>query len=100
MSTDRPVWAPRDVAMDQPSVARIWDWFLGGSHNFAIDREVACKTLELMPEGPQMARLSRAFLRRAVEYCVQTGITQFLDLGSGIPTVGNVHPRGCTTHRA
>src|SRR5581483_2559610 len=91
MATDRPAWAPGDVAIDQPSVARIWDWFLGGSHNFAIDREVARKTLELMPEGPQMARLSRAFLRRAVEHCVRAGITQFIDLGSGIPTVGNVH---------
>jgi SAM-dependent methyltransferase len=97
MATDRPVWAPGDVAIDQPSVARIWDWFLGGSHNFAIDREVARKTLELMPEGPQMARLSRAFLRRAVEYCVRAGITQFIDLGSGIPTVGNVHE---VAHRA
>lgn len=91
MATDRPVWAPGDVAIDQPSVARIWDWFLGGSHNFAIDREVARKTLELMPEGPQMARLSRTFLRRAVEHCIRAGITQFIDLGSGIPTVGNVH---------
>ncbi|HZP51420.1 SAM-dependent methyltransferase [Actinocrinis sp.] len=91
MATDRPAWAPGDVAIDQPSVARIWDWFLGGSHNFAVDREVARKTLELMPEGPQMARLSRAFLRRAVEHCVRAGITQFIDLGSGIPTVGNVH---------
>jgi hypothetical protein len=91
MAADRPVWAPSEVALDQPSVARIWDWFLGGSHNFAIDREVARKTLELMPEGPAMARLSRAFLRRAVAYCAHAGITQFIDLGSGIPTVGNVH---------
>lgn len=91
MATDRPVWAPGDVAIDQPSVARIWDWFLGGSHNFAVDREVARRTLKLMPEGPAMARLSRAFLRRAVEYCARAGITQFIDLGSGIPTVGNVH---------
>jgi SAM-dependent methyltransferase len=91
MAADRPVWAPSEVALDQPSVARIWDWFLGGSHNFAVDREVARKTLELMPEGPAMARLSRAFLRRAVTYCAHAGITQFVDLGSGIPTVGNVH---------
>ncbi len=91
MAADRPVWAPSEVALDQPSVARIWDWFIGGSHNFAVDREVARKTLELMPEGPAMARLSRAFLRRAVTYCAHAGITQFVDLGSGIPTVGNVH---------
>lgn len=88
---DRPDWALGDLPMDQPSIARIWDWFLGGSHNFEIDREVARKTLELMPEAPLMAQISRAFLRRAVRYCLSRGIRQFLDLGSGIPTVGNVH---------
>jgi SAM-dependent methyltransferase len=88
---ERPDWAPKEVSPEEPSIARIWDWFLGGSHNFAADREVARKTLELMPEGPRMAQLSRAFLRRAVRYCISAGITQFLDVGSGIPTVGNVH---------
>lgn len=77
--------------MDEPSIARIWDWFLGGSHNFAADREVARATLAAMPEAPRMAQLSRAFLRRAVRFCVTAGISQFLDIGSGIPTVGNVH---------
>lgn len=86
-----PSWAPLDVDTSQPSIARIWDWFLGGAHNFAVDREVAKKTLELMPEGPQMAHLNRMFLRRVVKFCVENGITQFLDVGSGIPTVGNVH---------
>lgn len=88
---DRPEWVPGDVDVDKPSIARIWDWFLGGMHNFAIDREVAQATLELMPEGPAMAQINRSFLRRAVRYCTAAGITQFLDVGSGIPTVGNVH---------
>ena len=88
---DRPTWAPPDVDIDQPSVSRIWDWFLDGSHNFAVDREVAKQMLKLMPEGPRMAQASRAFLRRAVRTCAAAGVTQFLDIGSGIPTVGNVH---------
>jgi SAM-dependent methyltransferase len=87
----RPYWAPRDVDVNQPSISRIWDWFLDGSHNFAVDREVAAEMLARMPEGPRMAQASRAFLRRAVRMCVESGITQFLDIGSGIPTVGNVH---------
>jgi hypothetical protein len=88
---ERPSWAPPDVDIDQPSISRIWDWFLDGSHNFAVDREVAKQMLKLMPEGPRMAQASRAFLRRAVRMCAAAGVTQFLDIGSGIPTVGNVH---------
>ncbi|QIZ37499.1 SAM-dependent methyltransferase [Saccharopolyspora sp. ASAGF58] len=87
----RPSWAPLDVDMNQPSIARIWDWFLGGAHNFAVDRQVAEEMLQLMPEGPQMAHINRMFLRRVVQLCVAEGVTQFLDIGSGIPTVGNVH---------
>jgi SAM-dependent methyltransferase len=88
---DLPSWVPLDVDVNQPSISRIWDWFLDGSHNFAVDRAVAAQMLTLMPEGPRMAQASRAFLRRAVRMCVESGITQFLDIGSGIPTVGNVH---------
>jgi SAM-dependent methyltransferase len=88
---DLPSWVPLDVDVNQPSISRIWDWFLDGSHNFAVDREVAAEMLARMPEGPRMAQASRAFLRRAVRMCVESGITQFLDIGSGIPTVGNVH---------
>ncbi|HEX9335988.1 MAG TPA: SAM-dependent methyltransferase [Pseudonocardiaceae bacterium] len=88
---DLPSWVPLDVDVTQPSISRIWDWFLDGSHNFAVDRDVAAEMLKLMPEGPRMAQASRAFLRRAVRMCVESGITQFLDIGSGIPTVGNVH---------
>lgn len=87
----RPSWAPLDVDVNQPSIARVWDWFLGGAHNFAVDREVGEEMLKAMPEGPLMARTNRLFLRRAVRFCVAAGVTQFLDVGSGIPTAGNVH---------
>jgi hypothetical protein len=88
---DRPGWAPLGVDLTVPSIARTWDYWLGGSHNFEADRAVARKTSELMPEASRMAKVSRAFLARVVRHCVDRGVTQFLDLGSGIPTVGNVH---------
>jgi hypothetical protein len=79
------------VEPDQASPARVYDWILGGSHNFAVDREVAARAVELVPEIPEMARANRHFLRRAVVAVADLGVDQFLDLGSGIPTVGNVH---------
>jgi hypothetical protein len=79
------------VEPDQASPARVYDWFLGGSHNFAVDREVAERAVQLMPAIPEMARANRHFLRRAVVAVAGFGVDQFLDLGSGIPTVGNVH---------
>ena len=82
---------PDDVATDRPSAARIYDYYLGGSHNFAVDREFAERAIELWPQLPEIMRENRAFLGRAVRYLVGQGITQFLDLGSGIPTIGNVH---------
>jgi hypothetical protein len=84
-------WIPDSVDPTQPSVARIYDYLLDGSHNFAPDREVARKLLELQPNVRAIAQRNRAFLRRAVLFMIDAGIRQFLDLGSGIPTVGNVH---------
>jgi hypothetical protein len=88
---ERPTWAPEDVNVDQPSVARVYDYYLGGSHNFVADREFAERVIRMMPDLPAVARENRAFLRRAVRYLCGLGIRQFIDLGSGIPTVGNVH---------
>ena len=82
---------PENVDTDHPSAARIYDYYLGGSHNFGIDREFARRAIELWPELPEIMRANRAFLNRAVRYLTSQGINQFLDLGSGIPTVGNVH---------
>jgi hypothetical protein len=69
----------------------MYDYLLGGSHNFAADRAAAQKLIEVMPEAVPLARHNRDFLRRVVSAAVAAGVRQFLDLGSGIPTVGNVH---------
>jgi hypothetical protein len=86
-----PGWAPADVDLDRPNVARVYDCLLGGHHHFAVDRAVAEALLSTSPLAALAARANRAFLRRAVGYALDQGIRQFLDLGSGIPTVGNVH---------
>nr|BFD81326.1 SAM-dependent methyltransferase [Streptomyces sp. Xyl84] len=88
---ERPAWAPRSIDISMPSVARIYDYYLGGSHNFEIDREAARRAMEFMPGLPKVMQANRAFMRRAVRFAVDEGITQFLDVGSGIPTFGNVH---------
>lgn len=88
---DRPAWAPEGVDMMQPSPARMYDALLGGSHNFEVDRLAAQRGSRLVPDLPRLALSNRAFLRRAVRYLIDAGITQFLDIGSGIPTAGNVH---------
>ncbi|MFD1149026.1 SAM-dependent methyltransferase [Saccharothrix hoggarensis] len=80
-----------DIDLTRPSAARVYDYYLGGAHNFAVDREMAEQAIAMWPELPLIMQANRAFLRRAVEFCVERGVTQFLDLGSGIPTVGNVH---------
>jgi hypothetical protein len=87
----RPEWAPYGVDLDRPNAARVYDYYLGGAHNFAVDRRMAQEALAAWPELPLIMRANRAFLRRAVRFLVRSGVRQFLDLGSGIPTVGNVH---------
>ncbi len=87
----RPGWVPESIDVDRPSTSRMYDYFLGGSHNFAVDRQLATEAIRHMPQLPMVARANRAFLRRAVRYLVRQGVRQFLDLGSGIPTAGNVH---------
>jgi hypothetical protein len=69
----------------------VYDFLLGGVHNFPADRQLATLSLRSVPHAGDVARLNRAFLRRAVLFMVDNGIRQFLDIGSGIPTVGNVH---------
>jgi hypothetical protein len=88
---DRPAWVGPDIDLSRPSPARVYDVHLGGAHNFQVDRDAARRIAEVMPELPRILRANRAFLRRAVRFLVGQGITQFLDLGSGIPTAGNVH---------
>ena len=86
-----PDWDPPEIDPSRPNAARIYDYLLGGAHNFEADREAAKQIEQIMPGGQQSARLNRAFLRRAVLFMMDQGIRQFLDIGSGVPTVGNVH---------
>ncbi|MFD9561073.1 SAM-dependent methyltransferase [Streptomyces sp. NPDC059994] len=88
---ERPAWAPTGIDISVPSVSRIYDYYLGGSHNFEVDREAARKAMEFIPGLPKVMQANRAFMRRAVRFALDEGITQFLDIGSGIPTFGNVH---------
>ncbi|MFZ4267749.1 SAM-dependent methyltransferase [Streptomyces arboris] len=88
---ERPAWAPQGIDISVPSVSRMYDFYLGGSHNFEVDREAARKAMEFLPGLPKIMQANRAFMRRAVRYAVDAGIDQFLDIGSGIPTFGNVH---------
>ncbi|RDG35166.1 SAM-dependent methyltransferase [Streptomyces corynorhini] len=88
---ERPAWAPQSIDISMPSVSRIYDYYLGGSHNFEVDREAARKAMGFMPGLPTIMKSNRAFMRRAVRFALDEGVTQFLDIGSGIPTFGNVH---------
>jgi hypothetical protein len=78
--------------MTKPNIARVYDYLLGGKDNFAADREVGEMSLRVMPDGREGPRSNRAFLRRAVHFlAAEAGIRQFLDIGSGLPSQGNVH---------
>ncbi|MBX6387306.1 MAG: SAM-dependent methyltransferase [Microbispora sp.] len=83
--------APAGVDPFTPSVARMYDYYLGGKDNFAADREAAQKIIEILPNLPDIARENREFLIRAVTYLTQQGVRQFLDIGAGLPTQRNVH---------
>ncbi|WP_232237743.1 MULTISPECIES: SAM-dependent methyltransferase [Actinoalloteichus] len=89
--TDKQSSLPEAVDVKRPSAARIYDYVLGGSTNFQVDREFADRALARFPGARMVAMLNRSFLRRSVQFCLDQGIRQFLDIGSGIPTVGNVH---------
>ncbi|GLZ42412.1 SAM-dependent methyltransferase [Actinokineospora sp. NBRC 105648] len=80
-----------EIDPERPHPARIYDYLLGGACNFEPDRAFAERFLTVMPNAAAAARTNRAFLRRVVEYYLSQGVRQFLDLGSGIPSVGNVH---------
>jgi hypothetical protein len=82
---------PPGTDPDKASVARMYDAMLGGEHNFAIDREAVAAVTAIDPQVRTLARANRAFLGRAVRFLARSGVRQFIDLGSGIPTQGNVH---------
>jgi S-adenosyl methyltransferase len=86
-----PDWVPPEVDTKRANAARVYDYLLGGSHNFLPDQDVGRAMAAVEPNIRAMARANRAFLGRAVRFLAAAGIRQFLDIGSGIPTEGNVH---------
>jgi S-adenosyl methyltransferase len=92
MSGQAPHPAAGVFDLGTPNPARIYDYLLGGKDNFPADRAAAHELLALVPEARAGARENRAFLGRVVHYLVgEAGIRQFLDVGTGIPSQGNVH---------
>jgi hypothetical protein len=86
-----PRWKPEGIDVERPSPARVYDYLLGGDHNFTVDRDVAEQMFIADPTAADWVQTNRAFLRRAVLFMIAAGLRQFLDIGSGIPTVGHVH---------
>ena len=84
-------WVPAGVDTGKPSIARVYDYWLGGTHNLQADRDAARAMIAVEPNGRAIIRANRDFLARAVRFLTGAGIRQFLDIGSGIPTQGNVH---------
>jgi len=93
-SIDAAEWALNvpEIDPNKPSPARIYDYWLGGSQNFAVDRQAGERAMAALPNLQDAIRANRQFLGRVVHHlAADLGVTQFLDLGSGVPTVGNVH---------
>jgi hypothetical protein len=82
---------PQGVDLERPSVARVYDWYLGGTANWAIDREFGERVLTTFPLLRPIAIANRLFLHRVVRHLVGLGVRQFVDIGSGVPTMGNTH---------
>lgn len=80
-----------EESKDHPHEGRVYDFYLGGSSNFAVDREFAKAQIRQWPLLPWLALQNRRFLGRMVRYLIRRGIRQFVDIGSGLPTEGNVH---------
>ena len=81
-----------DLDTTVPHSARVWNYWLGGKDNFAVDRQVGEQVLQMLPSIVEQARADRAFLGRAVAHLAgERGIRQFLDVGTGLPTADNTH---------
>ncbi|MFC7588261.1 SAM-dependent methyltransferase [Nonomuraea antimicrobica] len=91
MTADPTTSPTSGVDPNTPSIARVYDYYLGGKDNFAADRELAEQVLKVAPNARATARANRNFLVRVTEAVAMAGIRQFVDLGTGIPTSPNVH---------
>ncbi|MCT9930413.1 SAM-dependent methyltransferase [Planotetraspora sp. A-T 1434] len=91
MSTPPEPWADK-IQSHLPHSARVWNYLLGGKDNYVADRQVGDTILQMFPGIARIARLQRYFLARAVRFLAgEVGIRQFLDIGTGLPTVDNTH---------
>jgi O-methyltransferase involved in polyketide biosynthesis len=90
---DRADSIARTLGFDasKPNVARVYDYLLGGKDNFAADREAAQRLVDALPNAAAVARANRVFLAAAVTYVARAGITQYVDIGAGLPTAPSVH---------
>src|SRR3712207_5542950 len=82
---------PPGVDLRRPSPARVYDYFLGGTANWPVDREFGDRVLAKIPLAKDLALANRQFLHRVVRHLARRGVRQFLDIGSGVPTVGSTH---------
>lgn len=90
--------APPDLNWHEPNAARVYDYLLGGKEYSPADREAAEEALKLNPYGRLYARANRAFLGRAVRFLAEHGVRQFLDIGTGLPSMGNMHEVAQSIH--
>jgi hypothetical protein len=88
---DEPEWAAAGADTEQANVARVYDYWLGGSHNFQPDQDLGRSMTAVDHNVKAIARANRAFLGRAVRFLAASGIPQFLDIGPGILTEGSAH---------
>jgi hypothetical protein len=91
-------WIPANIDLQRASPARVYDYLLGGSWNFDVDRVMAQQAVNTMPWVRDLARYNRQFLGRAIRFCANAGVRQFLDLGSGMPTAKSVHEMAGEIH--
>lgn len=90
--TDQHETAPPGIDVSIPSVARVYDYMLGGKDNFASDRRAGDAAVDMLPQTPLLARDNRDMVRRSVRWLVgEAGVRQIIDIGSGLPSAGNVH---------
>lgn len=88
---DGEAYPLQDVDLQRPSVARVYDYYLGGNTNWAVDREFGDRVLAEFPVIRDIALSNRLFLHRLIRHLVGLGIRQFIDIGSGVPTMGHTH---------
>lgn len=90
-ASDSNMWVPTTIDTGSPNIARMYDYYLGGKDNFAVDREAADQVIGRFPDTRLVARQNRAVMRRGAQAMAHAGIRQFVDAGSGLPTQYNLH---------